>query len=362
FNPRVWLDFSDPKWDRARNQLQGLVNHCLDPSLQRRRSGLSSYREQIGHYHSDVSLRVRTRPASRKLQIRSHPDHAKIDHPLARVCFPLTLRVVKTFLRDGLLPIGGFRPCLPLALRVAKSVPSGVRWLAFGLRTPFSFVRLLGSSKSVLLHDSIHRVRSFSSLLFARFLGSSASDVSPIVRAFSRSAGKFLFAQQFTLRTFSRVIDGRRESQSASFFEVVDERRESQSASFFEVCWQIFVCTAVYSSHIFSGRGQVTSLFFARFLGSSTSDVSPRVRAFSRSAGKFLFAQQFILRTFSRVIDERCESQSASFFEFTLRTFSRVVDGRRESQSASFFEVYWQVFVCTAVYSSHVFSGRRRAT
>ncbi|PON75349.1 hypothetical protein PanWU01x14_043160 [Parasponia andersonii] len=66
FDPRVWLDFSDPKWDRARNQLQGLVDHCLDPSLQRRRPGLGSYREQTGHYHADVSLRVRSKPAPRQ--------------------------------------------------------------------------------------------------------------------------------------------------------------------------------------------------------------------------------------------------------------------------------------------------------
>ncbi|PON53970.1 hypothetical protein PanWU01x14_198480, partial [Parasponia andersonii] len=45
-------------WDHARNQLQGLVDHCLDSSLQRRRPGLGSYWEQTGHYHSDVSLRV----------------------------------------------------------------------------------------------------------------------------------------------------------------------------------------------------------------------------------------------------------------------------------------------------------------
>ncbi|PON64630.1 hypothetical protein PanWU01x14_123420, partial [Parasponia andersonii] len=66
FNPRVWLDFSDPKWDRARTQLQGLVNHCLDPSLQRKRPRLGSHQEQTGHYHSDVSLRVHPRPASRR--------------------------------------------------------------------------------------------------------------------------------------------------------------------------------------------------------------------------------------------------------------------------------------------------------
>ncbi|PON42935.1 hypothetical protein PanWU01x14_278310, partial [Parasponia andersonii] len=66
FDPRMWLDFSDPKWDRARSQLQGLVDHCLDPSLQRRRPGLGSYREQIGHYHSDVSLRVHSKPSPRQ--------------------------------------------------------------------------------------------------------------------------------------------------------------------------------------------------------------------------------------------------------------------------------------------------------
>ncbi|PON56437.1 hypothetical protein PanWU01x14_181300, partial [Parasponia andersonii] len=66
FDPHVWLDFSDSKWDRAWSQLQGLVDHCLDPSLQRRRPGLGSYWEQTWHYHSDVSLRVRSKPAPRQ--------------------------------------------------------------------------------------------------------------------------------------------------------------------------------------------------------------------------------------------------------------------------------------------------------
>ncbi|PON77199.1 hypothetical protein PanWU01x14_028180, partial [Parasponia andersonii] len=102
----------------------------------------------------------------------------------------------------------------------------------------------------------------------------------------------FGFAQRFIFRTFSRVVDERRESQSASTFEVVDERRESLSPSTFEVCWQVL---ALHSSSLFT-----------RFLGSSTSDVSPRVRALSRSAGKF--------------------------------------------------------WLCTAAHSSHIFSSRRRAT
>ncbi|PON65078.1 hypothetical protein PanWU01x14_119950, partial [Parasponia andersonii] len=64
FGPRVWLDFSDHKWERARNQLHGLVDHCLDSSLQRRRLRLGSHRERIGHCHSNVSLGVCPRPAS----------------------------------------------------------------------------------------------------------------------------------------------------------------------------------------------------------------------------------------------------------------------------------------------------------
>ncbi|PON78149.1 hypothetical protein PanWU01x14_021310 [Parasponia andersonii] len=221
------LDFSDPKWDRARNQLQGLVEHCLDPLLQRRRPGLGSYREQTGHYHSDVFLRVRSKLA---------PRHRL---PLAH------------------LECGHFRDML----------------------ASFDFAQLL------------------------------------IPRTFSR---------QLTLHTFSRVIDGRRESQSASTFEqltlrtfsrVVDGRRESQSASTFEVYWQVL---ALHSSSLFarflrSLTGDVSprlralsSSLFPRFLGSSTGDVSPRVRALSRSAGKF--------------------------------------------------------WLCTAAHSSQVFSGRRRAT
>ncbi|PON52072.1 hypothetical protein PanWU01x14_211870 [Parasponia andersonii] len=82
---------------------------------------------------------------------------------------------------------------------------------------------------------------------------------------------------QLIVRAFSRVVDG---------------RRECQSASNFEVCWQVL---ALCSSSL-----------FARFLGSLTGDVSPRVRAISRSAGKF--------------------------------------------------------WLCATVHSSHVFSGRRRAT
>ncbi|PON80111.1 hypothetical protein PanWU01x14_005610, partial [Parasponia andersonii] len=68
---------------------------------------------------------------------------------------------------------------------------------------------------------------------------SSTSDVTPIVRAFLRSAGKFLVAQLFPLRTFSRVIN---------------ERCDSYSTSVFEACWQVFGCTAVSSSYVFSGR------------------------------------------------------------------------------------------------------------
>ncbi|PON52204.1 hypothetical protein PanWU01x14_210460 [Parasponia andersonii] len=153
------------------------------------------------------------------------------------------------------------------------------------------------------------------------------ADVSLRPKVFLRGSASYslVVCPQLIIRTFSRVVDG---------------RRESQSASNFEVCWQVL---ALHSSSL-----------FARFLGSSTGD------------------------------------------QFTLRTFSRVVDGRRESQSASKFEVCWQVlalhssslfarflgsstgdvspkvrailrsagkfWLCTAVHSSHVFSGRRRAT
>ncbi|PON75544.1 hypothetical protein PanWU01x14_041690, partial [Parasponia andersonii] len=93
---------------------------------------------------------------------------------------------------------------------------------------------------------------------------------------FSRFAGGFLVGSDFSLRTFSRVVD---------------KRRESQSAGTFGICWQVLVLHS--------------SLPFACFLGSSTSDVSPKVRVLSGSASEF--------------------------------------------------------WLCTAVYPSHVFSGRRRA-
>ncbi|PON40556.1 hypothetical protein PanWU01x14_296920, partial [Parasponia andersonii] len=186
FDPRVWLDFSDPKWDRARNQLQGLVDRCLDPSLQRRRPGLGSYREQTGHYHADVSQRVRTKPASRQY---------------------------------------------------GSLVFTAVAHLFVGRMPP--------------AHSS------------HVFSGRRRATLVPECKRFRGLLASFGFAQQFALRTFPRVVD---------------RRRESQSASDFEVCWQVL---ALHSSSL-----------FARFLGSSTGDsstgdVSPKVRAISRSAGKF---------------------------------------------------------------------------
>ncbi|PON34404.1 hypothetical protein PanWU01x14_344660, partial [Parasponia andersonii] len=200
FDPCVWLDFSNTKWDRARNQLQGLVDHCLDPSLQRRRPGLGSYWEQIRHYHSDVSLRVCSRPIPTLLSFSSSCS-------------------LKCSLGD---PLASF-------------------WVAhpFSLRT---FSRVIGKC-------FIARFESQSTIVF----------------------------ELFPLRTFSRVVD---------------ERRDFHSTSIFEVYWQVFI------------------------------------------------GQLFPLSMFSRVVDERHDSHSTSVFElFPLRTFSRVVDERSDSHSTSVFEV-----------------------
>ncbi|PON45876.1 hypothetical protein PanWU01x14_255480 [Parasponia andersonii] len=153
FDPRVWLDFSDPKWDRARSQLQGLVDHCLDPSLQRKRPELGSYRERTGHYHSDISLRP-------KIFLRGFDTHSLV------VCPQL---IVRTFARvvDG--------------RRESQSASNfEVCWQVLGLR---------------------------SSSLFARFLGSSTGDVSPRVRAISRSRP---FKTETRRQVRSHVFLGRR--------------------------------------------------------------------------------------------------------------------------------------------------------
>ncbi|PON78148.1 hypothetical protein PanWU01x14_021300 [Parasponia andersonii] len=152
----------------------------------------------------------------------------------------------------------------------------------------------------------------------------------------------FDFAQQLTPRTFSRVVNG---------------RCESQSASAFEVCWQVL---ALHSSSL-----------FARFLESSMGDMSPRVRVLSRSAGKFWLC---IAAHSSHVFSgrRRHESQSARTFEFCWQVlalhcsslFARFLGSsmgdvsprvRVLSRSASKF------WLCTAAPSSRVFSGRRRA-
>ncbi|PON35044.1 hypothetical protein PanWU01x14_339280, partial [Parasponia andersonii] len=132
--------------------------------------------------------------------------------------------------------MGGSRPCFPLATRIAKMFLTGICWQALVMQLlPLrTFSQIVTSDVTPIVRAFLKSAGKFllhSSFLFARFLGSSTSDVTPIVRAFLRSADKFLLHSSF---------------------------------------------------------------LFVRFLGSSTSDVIPIVRSFLRSAGKFLLHSSFL--------------------------------------------------------------------
>ncbi|PON52736.1 hypothetical protein PanWU01x14_206970 [Parasponia andersonii] len=254
FDPRVWLDFSDPKWDRARNQLQGLVDHCLDPSLQRRRPGLGSYREQTGHYHADVSLRGIIHRLL--ISILAFILDFSLDYFQRLIFFVCPQCIIRTISRVvdgrcGSQSSSNFEVCWQVLALRSSSPFARFSWVVDERRESQSESNFEVCWQVLALH---------SSSLFAHFLGSSTSDVSPRVRAISRSASKFWLCA--AVRS-SHVFLGSSTSDVSPRVRAI-----SRSAGKF------WLCAAVHPSHI--------------FLGSSTSDVSPRVRAFLRSGGKFL--------------------------------------------------------------------------
>ncbi|PON79476.1 hypothetical protein PanWU01x14_012110 [Parasponia andersonii] len=135
---------------------------------------------------------------------------------VSQPCFPLALRVAKMFLREGPLPTVGSLLCFPLALCVAKMFLREGLLANFWVAQPFS-------------------LRTFSRVIGKHFIAQCDSHSMIVLRAI----GKFLVAQLFPLRTFSRVVD---------------KRRNPHSTIVFEVCWQVFGCTALSSSYVFSSR------------------------------------------------------------------------------------------------------------